>query len=103
MMTPVEILRAARKRLTMPGVWVNYCPQTSDCDCAVTACSRVDRAGIAWDDAATFLDRAAEAFGFYYEDDVVRPAARFNDAPKRTLEEVLTLFDQAILLAESAP
>lgn len=101
MMTPVEILRQAKERLAQPGVWVNHVPDSSGCECAVTACASVDREGLTWDAAATFLDHAAVAAGVSYKEGFVRPAAQFNDTLDRTLEEVLSLFDFAIFLAKS--
>ena len=103
-MTVVEILKAAKEKLTEPRVWVNHTPAGEDnCECIVTACANVDTAGYNWDDAANILDLLARRQGFKSETGIYRPAAQWNDAPNRTIEEVLALFDQAILLAESAP
>ena len=94
-MTPVEILRGARERLTRPEVWVGYCPADDNHECSVTACANLPGAGPNWGTATDYLRVAAAV-----AEDV--SLAAWNDAPGRTLSEVLAAFDQAILLAESA-
>lgn len=102
-MTVEEVLRAARESLARPGVWVGQAPM-EDHECVTTACVNVPGVGREWNDAANILDFLARREGFNSkEGGVVRPAAQWNDAPGRTLDEVLALFDEAIEIARKAP
>ena len=111
-MDTVEILKRARDHIAKPGQWyqgnfsigfdeisaVRNAERGKPCCAAgsliwATArdgglvCENTQRA---WDQ----LDKASSEHGF-------RIVAKFNDAPGRTQEEVVALFDRAIELAEA--
>jgi hypothetical protein len=96
-MTAIEILRAAREKLAQPGVWAkNSVDAMSEGRCCVglAICSRNGAPEHARRSACAAFKLTIEANG---SDAVMR----WNDAPERTLNEVLAAFDRAIALAES--
>ena len=88
-MSTVEILRAARERLSVPGVWAKGEDLGAARLCAATA---VCRATAALDEVpapSRALDALKKALG---DDSIVE----WNDDPDTTLADVLALYDRAI-------
>ena len=89
---PSEVLRAARETLAVPGVWVQGNPthrfadtdSADQCECLSTAIGQMRR--------ARKFARRVLADGVLTE---------WNDAPGRTLPEVLDVLQRAAELAES--
>lgn len=98
-MAPADILRAARARLAEPGVWVKGPMACADaCDCIATALGTV-ATDKNWNDAITAGEIVQKVLNVDGELEVFD----WNDAPERTLDEVLALYDKAIALAEVSP
>lgn len=75
-------LKTARARLAAPGVWAQY--PTKGHHCLMTAADHL---------GDSYLMRALGT-DFYLD------AYHWNDAPGRTLDEVLAVYDKAIAIAE---
>lgn len=95
-MTLVEILRAGKARLLERG-WCQgdsaalYAEEPRKC-CAATALTDPIRCGDDMMDALNFLKRV---------NGIASNIGDWNDAPERTLEEVLSAYDKAIAAAEA--
>lgn len=100
MLAIVEQLIEARARLATPGVWWQCKPTDesfkppSGRACAGTAIGPHGFAGLAHALLATTLGED----GGISANNAVRAIVVWNDAPERTLKEVLAKFDEAILL-----
>lgn len=79
-------LKAARARLAVPGVWA----QSEEVNEAGRYCMYSATKSNASDDVVK------QALGVSYGKEVVE----WNDAPGRTLDEVLAVYDKAIVIAE---
>lgn len=99
-MTPSEILKAARQKITPPEAWTKRAAARDHLGATVFA---DDKTAVCWcsigavwataylcDEAASYLDEVAGG-----------AITLFNDAPERTHAEVLAAFDRAIALAEA--
>lgn len=84
-------LRTARGRLAMPGVWVGYQPGRGE-ECALSALGLSEYSH----EAALALKDALRQRG---DDAAVH---RYNDAPGRTLDDILSLYDDAIAELEAS-
>ena len=90
----VGVLRAARERLSEPGVWVQGTEGIGDDhDCLYTALMTVrpSRSRSASHKAVELLKRHGDALWC---------VPTWNDAPGRTLDEVLAVLDRAIAQVE---
>jgi hypothetical protein len=92
-MTTAQTLRAAREKVITDGWWDGG---DSEGVCVANAC--MDVSGRAWDVDRMLICRLLG-------DEAGREQAttifNWNDAPGRTVEEVLALFDEAIAAAEA--
>jgi hypothetical protein len=106
-MTPLQALRRGRERLAIPGAWIRgslvdifqgmiygQCALGSLCDWDW----RNEKVVISNLDAVDYLCRAIGKI--LPREERSSAIAAYNDAPHRTLEEVLAMFDRAIELAQ---
>lgn len=98
-MTTLEVLVKARARLAEPGVWVNRGPEADTEACVVTAIADASRQ---LDCEAEYKDAAWSAVGHAISGEYMYLGA-WNDAPGRTLDEVLAAFDKAIAAEAERP
>ena len=93
MRAPADALRAARALIAKPGTWIQGRFRNSCGFCSVGALLEAPAAG-----ANEWLRRAVN---LHTNDRYGGSIIDWNDDPKRTHEEVLTVFDTAINLAEA--
>jgi hypothetical protein len=98
-MTTVEILRAAREQIVTKGWWrgdfdIAHRIAQPGSSCIANAC--MDASG-----SPIGEDRRLLARLLGDEDGAIETIFAWNDAPERTLDDVLALFDRGIAAAEA--
>lgn len=99
-MTALEVLRAARAYVAQPGHWMH--PTNTEWTrgvrraCVSNACTWAQSDEDRHLDAQRLLIRLLGA-----ERGHLRAVFDWNDAPERTLDDVLALFDEAIAIEEA--
>jgi hypothetical protein len=94
-MTTVEILRAAREQIVTKGWW------RGDFDIAQPGSSCIANACMDASGEPIGEDRRLLARLLGDKDEAIETIFAWNDAPERTLDDVLALFDRGIAAAEA--
>lgn len=103
-MNAVEVLKEARARLAKPGAWTKGAPArdiygklATSLDAEVQWCAvgALPLFGIIRWCTLDYLEKALAEISLY------KRVERYNDAPGRTVEDILSLYDRAIEMAEN--